>query len=141
MLTTVASAIGALTLAIWLYLSLGRAMFWRIDREAIPAEPKSWPQVVAVIPARNEADGIASTLNSLWRQDYPHALHVVLVDDGSTDGTAEVARKAACEAGLGSRLTLISGEPLPAGWSGKVWAMHQGVTHGLAPDDRVNYVL
>ena len=56
--------------------------------------PAAWPSVTVVIPARNEADGIAETIGSLLRQDYAGAVQIILVDDDSSDGTADVARQA-----------------------------------------------
>ena len=81
--------------------------------------------VTAVIPARDEAEGVGETIASLLRQDYPGPFSIVLVDDQSTDGTAEVARRAAAAAA--DRLTVLPGAALPAGWTGKLWAMKQGV--------------
>src|SRR5690606_6037534 len=99
-----------------------------------PAPPEAWPDIVAVIPARDEAEVIGATLTSLFRQDYPGELRVVLVDDQSRDATAETARAAAFAVGAADRLTVISGRPLPSGWNGKVWAMQQGAAHvDIAP--------
>jgi len=119
--------------AVWLYLLAGRGMFWvmqeRDDRDA-PPPPKSWPSVVAVVPARNEADVIAKTLASLLAQDYPGAFRIVLVDDQSGDGTAQVARALPGQ----ERLTVNAGAPRPAGWTGKLWAVRQGISAAGAPD-------
>src|SRR5215467_8703534 len=117
----IADAIAALAAVIWLYLLLGRGMFWlgrERDDVAAPA-PSPWPRVVAVIPARNEAEGIGETIASLLRQDYPGDLSVILVDDESTDGTAEVARRAAAALGQADRLQVVNGRALPRGWTGK----------------------
>ena len=81
--------------------------------------------MVAVIPARDEAAILPETLPSLLGQKYPGALSAVLVDDGSSDGTAAVAE--ALGRGAGAALQVIRGEPLAEGWAGKVWAMSQGV--------------
>ena len=117
----------ALPLAIWLYLLLGRGCFWlareRDDRDR-PPEPAAWPAVVAVVPARNEADVIARSIGSLLAQDYPGAFRVVLVDDQSDDGTGAAPRARPARDG---RLTVLAGAPLPAGWTGKLWAVSQGV--------------
>jgi hopene-associated glycosyltransferase HpnB len=119
--------------AIWLYLLAGRGMFWvmqeRDDRNE-PASPRTWPSVVAVVPARNEADVISETIGSLLKQDYPGSFRVVLVDDQSTDGTANAAH--ALEGA--DRLTLLSGAPRPPGWTGKLWAVRQGITRAGSPD-------
>jgi hopene-associated glycosyltransferase HpnB len=114
-----------LPLLAWLYLMLGRGMFWlgreRDDVEQIP-EPSHWPSVTAVVPARNEADVIARSIGSLLAQDYPGAFRIVLVDDQSEDGTGELAR--ALDAG--GKLSVISGAARPLGWTGKLWAMSLG---------------
>lgn len=131
-----APALGALVLLIWVGLALGKGRFWQIERDPVPPAPAAWPPVAAVIPARNEADGIAETLRSLWSQDYPGPLRVVLVDDHSDDGTAELAR----EVSVPGRLEVLTGQPLPPGWTGKVWAMHQGVQRVLE-DPEARYIL
>ncbi len=122
------AAVAAIGLAIWIYLLLGRGMFWlareRDDRDAPPA-PAVWPTVVAVVPARNEADVVARSLGSLLAQDYPGSFRVVLVDDQSEDATSQIARSLA---GAG-RLEVLSGSPPRRGWVGKMWAVSQGVAH------------
>lgn len=132
----IALGLGSLTLAIWLHLVLGRSGFWRLrqrdDRDEA-AEPSRWPSVAAVVPARDEADVIAPSIASLLAQDYPGAFRVILVDDDSEDGTAAVARNVPDAA---RRLTVLTGAPLPHGWTGKLWAVSQGVAHAAerAPD-------
>lgn len=136
MLTLLAAA----ALAAWIYLVLFHGFFWRADQR-LPAETKSparWPDIVAVIPARDEAPVIGGAVESLLRQDYPGDLRVVVVDDASTDGTADAARAAAARAGAEARLAVIAAPPLPPGWSGKLWAVHNGI--GAAPAER-RYVL
>jgi hopene-associated glycosyltransferase HpnB len=117
-------------LAAWVYLLAARGGFWlgreRHDSPAASA-PSAWPAVTAVIPARDEAATIGRTVQSLLAQDYP-GLAIVLVDDGSSDGTAAVAEQAAAGGGL----TVLKGELLPAGWTGKVWAQKQGIATALA---------
>jgi hopene-associated glycosyltransferase HpnB len=123
-------AISAIGLASWLYLLAARGGFWRAnirDETDLAPEPGSWPPVAVVIPARNEADCIATSLGSLLAQDYPEPPAVILIDDQSEDGTAEAARSAAEKLNAGSRLRVIPGAPLPPGWTGKLWAMKQGV--------------
>jgi hopene-associated glycosyltransferase HpnB len=114
---------GFIPLLIWLYLLLFHRGFWRLrerDTLAVPM-PERWPSVVAVVPARNEADVIQHSIGSLVAQDYPGEFHIVLVDDQSDDGTADLAKA------LNSpRLTVLTGAERPAGWTGKLWAMHQG---------------
>lgn len=120
---------GFLPLAIWLYLLLFHHRFWLLkerDNGDLP-DPAAWPRVVAVVPARNEVDVIQVSLSSLLAQDYPGELHVVLVDDQSDDGTGARAR-----ALNNSRLTVLSGSARPAGWTGKLWAMSQGVEHATS---------
>ena len=117
--------------AVWLYLLAFRGRFWVMaerDDADHPPPPTHWPSVVAVVPARNEADVIARSVGSLLAQDYPGEFCVVLVDDQSEDGTADIARK------LGGRLDIVAGSPRPQGWAGKVWAMRQGVERAGAPD-------
>lgn len=114
---------GFVPLAIWLYLVFGRDTFWMLrerDSRAVPA-PGAWPSVVAIVPARNEADVIARSLSSLLAQDYAGDFRIILVDDQSEDGTGEAARALAAE-----RLTVLTGAPRPPGWTGKLWAMKQG---------------
>ena len=130
---------GVLPLAIWLHMVFGRGMFWRArerdDRDEAPA-PARWPSVTAVVPARDEADVIARSIGGLLAQDYPGVFRVILVDDQSTDGTAEVARDAARTLGAEDRLTVMGAQPLLAGWTGKLWAVSQGVERASldAPD-------
>ncbi len=119
--------------AIWLYLLAGRGMFWvmaeRDDADA-PPEPAQWPSVIAVVPARNEADVIARSIGSLLAQDYRGSFRIVLVDDQSEDGTTQAARELAAA----DKLEIVTGSPRPAGWAGKVWAMKQGTAQAGTPD-------
>jgi hopene-associated glycosyltransferase HpnB len=126
MLTTIA---GLITLLIWTYLLLARGAFWQTIRCTAPeSTTKTAPGLIAVIiPARNEAEVISRSILSLLSQTCSESLHVFLVDDGSTDSTARIAQQAAALAGKSSALTIITGQSLPPGWSGKVWAMHQAV--------------
>lgn len=107
---------------IWLYLWCFHGRFWSAGPVLAPARPSPAPDVVVVIPARDEAESIASTLHSLLAQDYPGAFRIILVDDNSTDGTGDIARAIA-----DPRLTVLTGAPRPEGWSGKLWAVSQGV--------------
>jgi hopene-associated glycosyltransferase HpnB len=132
-----AHAAAALPLAIWIYLLLARGGFWRVSR-ALPASPArtaavgAGRRVTAVVPARNEAQSIGRAVSSLLAQTLTPPLRVIVVDDGSTDGTAERAREAAEAAGAGERLTVARGAPLAPGWTGKLWAMSQGVAASAA---------
>jgi len=118
--------VAILSLGAWIYLLAFRGEFWRgRQRDDLdePAEPSAWPDVVAVIPARNEADVIAQAAGSLRRQDYPGAFRIIVVDDDSDDGTANAAR-----AIDGTHpLEVIQGAPLAEGWTGKLWAQSQGL--------------
>jgi hopene-associated glycosyltransferase HpnB len=127
-------------LVVWTYLLTARGGFWMtaVRDEGGPL-PLSWPKVTAVIPARDEADGVGETVRSLLRQDYPGTFSIVLVDDQSTDGTADVARHAAEEVSAADRLTIIAGAALPTGWTGKLWAMKQGIDAAAA--DEPTYLL
>ena len=125
------TAVALVALAVWLYLLLARGGFWRCserDDPPLPALP-AWPRVAAVVPARNEADSIAQSIGSLLAQDYRGAWTVILVDDDSGDGTADVARRTA---GADGRLAVVTSRGLPAGWTGKLWALKQGIDAALA---------
>lgn len=134
-------ALAALSLAAWLWLLLRRGGFWRVApllEERPGAEPAGgWPSVAVVIPARNEAAALPETLPSILDQDYPGVVRVFLVDDASSDGTASVAAKLIRNFEAEQRATVVSGKPLPPGWTGKVWSMAQGVdaaTSDFEPD-------
>ncbi|MEW2163633.1 glycosyltransferase [Streptomyces sp. NPDC007084] len=127
------------SLAAWLWLLLCQGFFWRTDMR-LPArvEPAEWPFVCVVVPARDEAAVLPASLPSLLAQDYPGRAEVFLVDDGSSDGTGELARELARRHG-GLPLTVGSpGEP-PAGWTGKLWAVRHGI--GLARAREPEYLL
>src|SRR4051794_22046261 len=116
---TPVDALAALALAAWLYLVVLHGGFWRTSEreEASNAvAPAEWPRVTAVIPARNEADMIPRSLASLIGQRYPGEFSIVLVDDQSSDGTAEIAQGLAKAARR--PITVVSGRPLPASWTG-----------------------
>src|SRR5215469_11182670 len=126
-----------LGLLIWSYLLLGRGLFWwpRLPKPA--AVPKAWPRIVAVVPARDEAATIGAAVTSLLRQEYLGEFSVVLVDDHSSDGTGRIAQEAAAALSMSNRLRVVAAPPLPAGWSGKLAAMAEGVRvagEGAAPD-------
>ncbi|MGH7033827.1 MAG: glycosyltransferase, partial [Stellaceae bacterium] len=96
-----------------------------IPRIAAERAEREWPSIVAVIPARNEAAVVGRAIASLLAQDYAGDFRIVLVDDHSTDGTAEAAREAA-GAQVG-RVAIVAARPLPPGWTGKLWALSEGV--------------
>jgi hopene-associated glycosyltransferase HpnB len=129
--------------AVWLYLAFGRGGFWLgAERDDFdPPPPAQPPGVTVVIPARNEAEGVGECIGSLLRQDYPGLQTVVLVDDESSDGTATVARAAAAACGAGDRLTIVAGTPLPPGWTGKLWAMRQGIAATTASGPPPDFLL
>jgi hopene-associated glycosyltransferase HpnB len=133
------------SLAAWLYLLVGRGGFWRCRErdDTLPAGAATLAgdaRVVAVVPARDEADVIADSLVSLLRQEDPR-IAVVLVDDQSSDGTAAAARTAAARLGAGDRLTVLAGSDPPPGWTGKLWAMAQGLDHVERLPERPDFVL
>jgi hopene-associated glycosyltransferase HpnB len=132
-----------MVLAIWLYLLAARGGFWqaREREEGGPAGNPPWPSITAIIPARDEAECIGETVASLLRQDYPGAFDVIVVDDQSQDGTAQIAQKAAETIGAGNRLTVLSGRSLPGGWTGKLWAQHQGVEFANAKPEPPDFIL
>jgi hopene-associated glycosyltransferase HpnB len=139
--------IGALVAAIWAYLMIARGGFWLCSErdERVPEGPRqplsARPSVTAVIPARNEAEGIADTVTSLIRQDDPGPWTIILVDDDSSDGTADAARRAAAALGAADRLRVMSGRTLPRGWTGKLWAVKQGVEAAQADAHPPDYIL
>jgi len=134
-------ALALLTLAIWLYLLFGRGFFWlargtdeaRSERRAVvrSENKESLPSVVAVIPARNEAAVVGRAIASLLAQDYAGDFRIVLVDDHSSDGTADAARMAA--GAQSDRIAIVAARPLPAGWTGKLWALSEGVRQIAVP--------
>ena len=114
----------------WISVLLETARAWDLrpiaEDEPAPPDPERWPSVAVLVPARNEAELLPSTLPSLLAQDYPGAWRVVLVDDRSTDGTADAARTCGVEP--------VRGSELPAGWVGKVWALEQAAAQAGEPD-------
>ncbi|MGA0603108.1 glycosyltransferase [Caulobacter sp. KR2-114] len=137
-MTLALTVIAAIALGAWLWMLALRGGFWlareRDDAETTPAPPAEWPAVVAVVPARNEADVVARSVGSLLAQDYAGDFRVILMDDASEDGTADVARQAARDLGREDRLQVVTGAPLPAGWTGKLWAVSQGVAKAMERD-------
>lgn len=115
------------SLVVWIWLTFAQGMFWRTDVRLPPrSAPARWPSVAIVVPARDEAGVLPCSLPSLIAQDYPGEAEVILVDDGSTDGTGALALRLAREQ-PGLPLTVVSpGEPEP-GWTGKLWALRHGI--------------
>ncbi len=138
-----------LSLVFWAGVLALRGGFWRagptLDDLVLdnppPARPdhSDWPGVVCVIPARNEAATIGGTVKSLLGQDYPGPVSVIVVDDNSDDGTGEAAKAAAGK--KSGRLTVFSGKPLAPDWSGKLWAVSQGLEVADKTDADAPYVL
>ncbi|QGV81945.1 glycosyltransferase [Streptomyces ficellus] len=120
------------SVAAWGWLLLGQGFFWRTDQR-LPrrADPDRWPSVAVVVPARDEAEVLPLSLPSLLAQDYPGPLEIVLVDDGSEDGTGDVARALAVRYG-GPPLTVVSPGPPEPGWTGKLWALRHGIARARA---------
>ena len=135
-------AAGGVSAAIWLAVLLDPARAWDLrpvgEDEPPPPEPVAWPRVAVIVPARNEAAQLPETLPALLAQEYPGVWDVVLVDDRSTDATADRARSLAAPDG---RLTVLAGNPLPDGWAGKVWALEQGCTVALRREPPPRYLL
>jgi hopene-associated glycosyltransferase HpnB len=126
-----ALVIASLACAAWSFVLVMRGGFWLAaerDDEVDVASFRSvaWPRVIAIVPARNEAEVIAASVTSLLRQDYRGAFEIVVVDDHSTDSTAALAHAAAATAGGAARLTVLSAPELPRAWTGKLWAMSCG---------------
>ncbi len=129
--------VAAIPVLIWVYLMIGRGGFWCLAAQRapllLPAHPR---RVVVLIPARNEVFLVGAAVNSLAQQAFNGFIHLIVIDDGSSDGTADAAAAAARVAGASLRLTVIRGAPLPSGWTGKLWALSQGVAAAaqLSPD-------
>ena len=144
MVDALALGIMLLSLVVWLLLWLGWGQFWRADvlEEADgEAELARWPSVCVTIPARNEAELLPRTLRSHLQQTYPGSLNIILVDDSSTDGTAQVVQQTAQDMGKSEQVQVIAAEPLPAGWTGKLWALHQGIRQAQSMEPQPDYLL
>ena len=132
--------IATLSLIIWIFLLLFWGQFWQTNQrlEIHNTNLPHYPSICAIIPARNEADVLSISLKSLLNQEYSGEFSIILIDDQSTDKTGEVAQEIANNLNQSDRLKVISGKPLPVGWSGKLWAMEQGIqtvkNQGLSPD-------
>jgi hopene-associated glycosyltransferase HpnB len=128
--------VSLLVFIVWIVLFFARGNFWQIwefdsDRAQFPAPPE-WPCVTAVVPARNEAASIEAVVHALAAQDYAGEFSVLVVDDHSDDGTAELARRAASDAQTASRTRVISAPELIGRWTGKLWALNAGVNESAA---------
>jgi hopene-associated glycosyltransferase HpnB len=126
----------------WGGLLLFRGMFWRVEYPRLCDEPRQWPKIVAIIPARNEEDHIGQTITSLLSHDYPGDLSIILTDDSSEDQTIEKARQAAQSISDGmDHLTIVHAPSLPEGWQGKMWAQQQGYLEALKTHKDADYFL
>ena len=131
-------------LVLWIGLLGARGRFWLAsvrDSAGRTAEPAHWPSVAAVIPARNEADCIGASVGSLLRQDYPGEFSIIVVDDDSSDDTAALALRAATDAGAQTHVTVLRGHGPPPGWTGKLWALKQGIAAVAARPSPPDYLL
>jgi hopene-associated glycosyltransferase HpnB len=132
----IAACIGTLSSLIWVYLLIGRGRFWQVSSVSIEQKLLLMPapRVAVVVPARNEADVVGLTVRSLLEQDYAGRVRIFVVDDHSSDETVNVVREATAD--KSEQLTISSAMPLPAGWTGKMWALSQGVQQAaqFAPD-------
>jgi hopene-associated glycosyltransferase HpnB len=139
---TPSALLAGLALAIWVYMIAGRGGFWRAaereERGEPPEEPLSWPAVVAVVPARNEAELAPRSIASLLQQNYPGNFTIILVDDHSQDGTADIVRQCLAPPG---RLTILSAPPMAPGWTGKLWAVSQGIAQAERQASPPKYLL
>ena len=135
-------SVTALSLVIWLFLLIFWGNFWRADQFLTQGMTlNSYPIVCAIIPARNEAEILPQSLPSLLQQDYPGQFSIILIDDQSGDRTGEIAQTLAEKKDKKEQLTVITGQPLPPGWSGKLWAMEQGIQASYQQEKLPDYFL
>ena len=132
--------LAVVSLVVWVVLTFFRSAFWQLrafeDEQLRPSVPEKWPAVVAVVPARNEAESIERVISSLVGQEYGGPFQIIVVDDHSEDGTGALAQQAAHGSARSTRFALVTAETLESGWTGKLWALEQGVQRAgaLAPD-------
>jgi hopene-associated glycosyltransferase HpnB len=129
---TLALSTAILSAAIWLCLAFARGSFFHLrpfDDDLAPhAPPATWPSVTAIVPARNEAATIAQSITSLLQQSYPGEFRIIVVDDHSEDHTAYLAERAAARQNAATCIAIHHAAPLPQNWTGKLWALNQGVS-------------
>jgi len=132
-----------LSLIIWLFLLVFWGRFWQASEILAPKDNQlnSYPSVTIIIPARNEAEAIPTSLTSLLNQDYAGNFNIILVDDQSSDGTGKIAEEIANNLHKTELLKIIYGQSLPQGWSGKLWAMEQGINAALTQPSTPDYFL
>lgn len=127
------------SLIIWLGLLIFWGQFWLgVQLSLSDQKLKHYPNVWVIIPARDEADVIGTSLQSVLQQNYPGNFAVVLVDDNSSDQTAKIAQETAVNLSKKQQFNLISGQALPTEWKGKLWALEQGINYAkkqpITPD-------
>ena len=115
-----------LALAVWVYLATAHGRFWSSLPELGQVPPATGAAVDVIVPARDEADTIERVIASLRSQDYRGEFKITLVDDNSSDDTAALAARA-------GGIDVLRLADKPAGWSGKLWALSQGVAATRAP--------
>ena len=115
--------VALLSLCAWIYLFFAHGAFWRSRPQLLAAAAENAPDVDIIVPARDEAETIRAAIGSLLAQEYGGDFRVILIDDNSTDGTAELA-------GCSPQLQIIRLNSKPLGWSGKLWALHEGIAAG-----------
>ncbi|NEN90664.1 MAG: glycosyltransferase [Okeania sp. SIO3H1] len=136
-----------INLIIWIYLLIFRGKFWLADQRLLPISETEirknqyWPSISVIIPARNEAKLLRLTLKSLLNQDYPGNFKIILVDDNSKDNTANVAKFIAQKNDNFTKIEVISAGNLPSGWSGKLWAINQGIRYAKQQTPAPDYFL
>ena len=133
-MSMIPEAVGAFSLAIWTYLVFQRGAFWRLRNHGAPSPEQAVPgqSVAVVIPARDEVEVVGHAVRSLLEQNYAGRLQIFLVDDESSDDTVAVARRVAEQARRNDRLTVIRARPVPDGWTGKLWALSEGLQAAAA---------
>jgi hopene-associated glycosyltransferase HpnB len=138
--SSVPIVLAGLSLAIWIVLTFFRGAFWQLrrfdDDLVAPVPSKIWPRIAVILPARNEAETIARTLQALGAQEYSGEVRIFVVDDHSEDETAGEAQRVVRARGLGDCVTILQATTLQPGWTGKLWAMQQGIdaSAAFAPD-------
>ena len=128
--------LGIVTLAIWLHLFFGRGWFWRVKKFDADGDRSLslavFPKIIAVVPARNEAETIGKVVTNLLNQDYQGALSIVIVDDHSEDATTAIASRVSKEHGADEKVRVVTASAVPPGWTGKLWALNEGVVCAAA---------
>ena len=127
---TLSILLAGISLLIWIVLAFFRGGFWQLrafDHGRADEAPPRWPTVAAVVPARNEAETIEACVKGLIGQEYSGEFRIFVVDDHSEDGTATLARDAAESAGGTGRVSILQAVELQPGWTGKLWALEQGI--------------